>query len=366
MSRLATSMRGRSLVLALMIMAIAAPTAEASAEKRALIVTVSTYGTETGWDPISSERDEPMIRHALLRHGFTTIEHVEEGEATRAGIVEAFRRYLLEPAVAGDVAVFHYSGHGHQITDDGQDELDGYDEVLVPVDAPMRPPEGYTGDRHLRDDELGDLLYALRLKLGPSGDVLVFLDSCYSGTGTRGGGYPDPVRGTNEPIGEPARHDGRQLTADMASGIVDQAAATRGTGQETPAELAPMVVFSAEMHNRLAEETSNEDGERVGALSWALSKALVDAGAEASYRDLYETVKSHTAARHIPNSPAGGIRGRPGSAAVCRAGRGAATVFRNHVHEPRRRMGRTRRRRTRRPAARVGGRDPQDRHAQTR
>ena len=306
MPRVSTRMGdGCSFVLwfAFVLGAICAPLTGAQAEKRALIVTVANYNADTGWDPISSQRDEPMLRHALSRHGFTTIRHVADSEATRAGIVAAFKRYLLEPAAAGDVAVFHYSGHGHQITDDGRDELDGYDEVLVPVDAAMRPAEGYTGDKHVRDDELGDLLAELRRKVGPTGDVLVFLDSCYSGTGTRGGGYPDPVRGSSDPIGNPARHDGRPLETDTASGIVDPPAATRGSGTEQPADLAPMVVFSAEMHNRLAEETSNDEGDRVGALSWTLSKALADAGAQTSYRDLYEAVKAHTAARHIPNSP---------------------------------------------------------------
>ncbi|HEX5788301.1 MAG TPA: caspase family protein [Woeseiaceae bacterium] len=299
---LRSARRSAALAVVAAFALLAAPT-NASAEKRALIVTVSVYAEGTGWDPISSQRDEPLIRNALSRHGFTTIEHIAEAEATRAGIVAAFRQHLLEPARPGDVAVFHYSGHGHQVTDDGRDELDGYDEVLVPVDAAMRPPEGYTGDKHLRDDELGDLLHELRQKIGPTGDVLVFLDSCYSGTGTRGGGYPDPVRGTNEPIGDPARHDDRPLAADTASGIVDAAAATRGAGPDAPAGLAPMVVFSAEMHNRLAEETTDDAGERVGALSWTLGKALADAGAQTSYRDLFEAVKVNTAARHIPNQP---------------------------------------------------------------
>lgn len=293
----------RGVLAAGVIAAVAVPVTDAIAAKRALIVTIGNYHEDTGWDPISSERDEPMLRNALSRHGFSIIEHVDEGTATRTGIVTAFRRHLLDASATGDVVVFHYSGHGQQITDDGGEELDGYDEVLVPVDAAKRPPAGYNGDKHLRDDELGDLIHELRQKVGPAGDVLVFLDSCYSGTGTRGGGYPDPVRGTNDPIGSPARHDGRAPESDTASGAVDDSVPTRGAGNDRPEDLAPMVVISAETHNRLAEETTDDDGERVGALSWALSKALAEAGAQTSYRDLYEAVKTHTAARHIPNDP---------------------------------------------------------------
>ncbi|MGH8167617.1 MAG: DUF4384 domain-containing protein, partial [Woeseiaceae bacterium] len=53
----------------------------------------------------------------------------------------------------------------------------------------------------------------------------------------------------------------------------------------------------------LAEEATDEQGERVGALSWALSKALSEAGSETTYGDLFDAVKTHTAERSIPNRP---------------------------------------------------------------
>ena len=77
--------------------------------------------------------------------------------------------------------VFHYSGHGQQITDDNGDEPDGYDETIVPYDAPMRAEAGYRGDKHLRDDELARKLLALRAKVGPTGNVVFAFDSCFSG-----------------------------------------------------------------------------------------------------------------------------------------------------------------------------------------
>jgi hypothetical protein len=86
------------------------------------------------------------------------------------------------------------------------------------------------------------------------------------------------------------------LGVDTGGGFVE-----RSTG--TAADRAPMVVFSAETHNMLAEETSDDTGGRVGALSWALSTSLARAGKTTSYRDLFEAVTLRTAERAIPNNP---------------------------------------------------------------
>ena len=55
---------------------------------------------------------------------------------TRKGFENAFKRYLIDRVQRGDIAYFHYSGHGQQIADDNGDEADGYDETLVAIDAP--------------------------------------------------------------------------------------------------------------------------------------------------------------------------------------------------------------------------------------
>ena len=293
------------IALSVTLVALSLSSAATAANKHALIVTIGEYEEDTGWDSLASNNDLPLIRFALERHGFndTNIVHLPESKATRDGIMNAIREHLIEPSSAGDIAVFHYSGHGQRITDDGRDELDGFDEALVPVNAPKSAADGYTGQKHLRDDDLGDLLYELRQKIGLDGDVLVFLDSCYSGTGTRGGDYPNPVRGTADTIGEARQQDGRNLEADVSSGAFDASARTRGAAADGPAKLASMVVLSAETHDRLAEEATDERGERVGALSWALSKALSEAGSKTTYEDLFDAVKTHTAERSIPNRP---------------------------------------------------------------
>ena len=78
-------------------------------------------------------------------------------------------------AKPGDRLLFHYSGHGSQIVDRHGDELnDRMDEIICPYDMDW--------DRNfITDDDLRELFAGL-----PQGATLVVvLDACNSGTGTR-------------------------------------------------------------------------------------------------------------------------------------------------------------------------------------
>ncbi|SJL15120.1 uncharacterized protein ARMOST_18604 [Armillaria ostoyae] len=52
---------------------------------------------------------------------------------TRRNVIEAML-WLVEDARPNDSLFFHYSGHGGQTRDKDGDEVDGYDEVIFPVD----------------------------------------------------------------------------------------------------------------------------------------------------------------------------------------------------------------------------------------
>ena len=264
----------------------------AAGQKRALIVAISNYAPSTGWRIIHSSNDVPLIRDALVRHGFApaAIHELTDSAATRKGILDAVRQHLLEPAQPGDVLVLHYSGHGQQITDDGDDEIDGYDEALVPYDAPMTPDAAsrYAGEKHLRDDELNTMMLALRRKVGPSGNVVLFIDSCYSGTISRGGDA-DPL-GTERggpPFGPPKVANA--AGSKPGSGFYESG--TRGAGPTAEPQLAPYIVFSAARNNDRAFETITPDGRSVGSLSFALGAALAAPDVALSYRTVFERVK---------------------------------------------------------------------------
>lgn len=84
---------------------------------------------------------------------------------------------LIAGMVAGDEAIFHYSGHGTLISDTNGDEATGYDSCLCPLDyaAPSSAGGGLITDDEIR---------ALLVNRVPRGARLyVILDCCHNGTG---------------------------------------------------------------------------------------------------------------------------------------------------------------------------------------
>ena len=274
---------------------------DTSPQKRALIVALNTYESSTGWWNLASDHDIPLIQGALNRHGFVdaNIQVLPNEQATKEGIIEAFTSQLIEGANKGDVLVFHYSGHGQQLTDDENgEELDGYDEAIVPYDAPLCPgevykrgvcvPQNYQGEKHLRDDDLHTLVQRARQQVGPKGNVVVFLDSCFSGTGTRG---RLNVRGSAKPLGFPKIKQARGKIIDEGGGYFEGTQQISGSLQGLSVDLAPYVVFSAARNNQLAYQTESDEALEVGSLSLALSKALLNFGKGTSYRTVFDHVK---------------------------------------------------------------------------
>jgi hypothetical protein len=280
------------------------PASAQEGTKRALVIAIGDYGEPpinpvTGrpalaYRDLSSANDAVLVRAALERQGFSAhdVRVLADGEATLEGIRSALQRLVRETR-EGDVVVIHYSGHGHRITNDDpaqDEEIDGYDEVLVPYGAPAELWEGYDGSLHLRDDELGEYIAQIRTRAGRSGNVTVFLDACYSGTGTRGDGL---ARGQEAPLGAPAFAAGAPATRgspddDHGTGIdAARPRATRGGD----VGLAPFVVFSAASPRQMAKEVRDVDGRTpVGSLSYALARALPEAGPGTTNRALFATI----------------------------------------------------------------------------
>lgn len=264
------------------------------AERHALIIALSSYNEETGWSSISSANDVEIIKQALIIKGFSEKNiHVYIDGLTKEGILNAIQSDLINKVKKGDVVYFHFSGHGQQVADNDGDELDGLDEALVPVDAPARNKmlnpttgalEDYNGDKHLRDEELGLILDELRIKLGTSGNVMVVIDACHSGTATRG---LSKARGSKEP--------------NVPDGWVKPNSKSRGEIKEigfglitTEANKAGMVCFSGSGQDELNYEYE-ENNIGYGSLSYVMSKALIESNNSTSYRALFENIKNKMA-----------------------------------------------------------------------
>ena len=167
-------------------------------EKRALLVGISCYDTQqTGyqWNNINGTNDIRLLAPILKSSGFK-VATLTDSQATHDNIIAGINR-LLSAAQRGDIIYFHFSGHGQPVEDLSGDEVDGWDEALVPADArKVYQPGVYTGGKHILDDDLGPLIDRLRAKVGSRGMVYVALDACHAGTSSRGEDDEDDICAT--------------------------------------------------------------------------------------------------------------------------------------------------------------------------
>lgn len=105
------------------------------------------------------------------------------GDPTLQGIRDAFAA-LQAKLAPGDFVYLHFSGHGTQAPAiDPDTEIDGLDEMFLPIDiGPWNDTVGSV-ENGLVDDEIGSLIAGLR---NTGATVWAVFDACHSGTVTRG------------------------------------------------------------------------------------------------------------------------------------------------------------------------------------
>ncbi len=173
-----------------------------AAERWAIIVGIGSYPEDSGWKSIHGDNDIELVVPMLLRNQFQQ-QHISiliNEQATKCNIENAVNA-LITHLRSGDIVYFHFSGHGQLVTDISGDEGDyGYDESLVPYDAKSKYEfNGYKGENHIIDDELNQWLMTIKKRIGCSGKILVVLDACHSGGGSRDENDDEkPLRGTRD------------------------------------------------------------------------------------------------------------------------------------------------------------------------
>jgi len=144
----------------------------------ALLVGINKYYT-SGNDLKGCVNDVENMKEFLLNHcGFSLmqIKTLTDKQATESNIIKSLKQ-MVEQAKQGDHLIFHFSGHGSQVPDNGffsQEEADGLDEVLCPYDFDF-------GGIFIRDDKLRKIVD----ELNPEATLDVILDCCHSGTGLK-------------------------------------------------------------------------------------------------------------------------------------------------------------------------------------
>ncbi|MBE7380823.1 MAG: caspase family protein [Leptolyngbya sp. SIO1E4] len=161
--------------------------AQSTPRKLALLVGINDYPQDGLFPPLNGCVNDVELQYHLLVHRFgfkpSDIVKLTDQQATRAGILTAFEEHLIKQAQPGDVAVFHFSGHGSRVLDPDQDFPDGLNSTLVPVDSLL--PAGFPQNGGSVQDITGHTLFLLGSAL-PTENFTMVLDSCHSGGAKRG------------------------------------------------------------------------------------------------------------------------------------------------------------------------------------
>lgn len=204
------------------------------------------------------------------------LEVLTDAQATRPAIIEQFRTHLGR-AGPGDVALFHYSGHGVQ----AGTAPDFADYFPAATDESLLCYDSYSdGGYVLADKELAVLVQGVA---AAGAEVCVTLDCCHSGSGTRDLGDEDALARSVDTI-----FAARPLEA-YADGWY---AAQKARGEPVVPPAARHILLAA--CDRL--QTAKEDPEtHSGVFTSVLLDVLAKSGGAISYSELF--VRARTAAR---------------------------------------------------------------------
>jgi len=112
-----------------------------------------------------------ILQQKFSYNNFNMLTDLTETKPTKQNIINSLV-HLLVNARKGDSLFFLYSGHGTCTVDLNKDEMDGQDEMIVPLD-------GVNVSTCILDDELNAIVKN-NLKEGVK--LFMLFDSCFSGT----------------------------------------------------------------------------------------------------------------------------------------------------------------------------------------
>jgi len=265
--------------------------ATAGPTRRALLIGISDYlyddVAEADRDPGSKIKDlrgavndVRLMKQVLIqRFAFEekNITTLEDSQATRDSMLAALKEIVAKTGPE-DIVYIHFSGHGSRVADTDGDEDDGKDETLLPYDARTG------GVPDITDDEMYYILKKLDAK-----DALVVLDSCHSGTATRGESeVQDRWAEEDSRVALYAATDNRQELVSRG----DDAAESRGDGSSTVlSESYRYVLITGAAAEQTAKDSKVNGSEYYGWLSWSLATSLSELDQSASANRIHRNIQ---------------------------------------------------------------------------
>jgi hypothetical protein len=270
--------------------------------KRALIVGVNQFAG--GITPLKGCVNDTKEMSAILTKyfGFKDIKTLTDSAATQQGIRDGLAWLLGDYEGGGkDVRVFHFSSHGTQVPDEGDEEWDYVDEVIVPHDHDWYKP--------FRDDDLREIFDDI-----PEDVNFTFIaDCCHSGSIQRAmfdtaiqwaPRQLDPPPEIKAQLDESRKMAQKGFDAWAAVHLAEMLkdvppdqwtvkmqeflALLRKAWEENRYGFVNVAnhILLAGCEDRQTAADANIAGEWRGAFTWALSKAVREANGDLSYEQL--------------------------------------------------------------------------------
>ena len=215
--------------------------------------------------------------------GFSTSTHLTK-KATRPLVMKAVRS-AARALKAGDIFMLSYSGHGGQLPDKNNDEPDGMDETWCLYDG------------ELVDDEL----YAMYGQFAQGVRILVFSDSCHSGTVTKLAYYHGTTGARATPVGGEVRF--RAMPPDVAlrtyrknQAFYDKILTERIPKDSQADPKATILLLSGCQDNQLSQ-----DGAFNGLFTSQLLKVWKNGLFKGSYRGFHRAIVGRMPPDQTPN-----------------------------------------------------------------
>ena len=256
--------------------------------KYAVIVGIGHQPTDTKWKNTTGDKDAVVMRDLLKKQGFDSLILLTNEQATKSNVTGALNQ-AIKSLQAGDIFVFHYAGHGQQIEDDNNEDIDGLDEALALYGAPSRYDNWYRFENHLRDDEFSEIIDRMRAKLGDRGEVLIITDA---GFGTENSTGSDSIRGGAKAF-VPAEFSQAGRYMDISAGIYED----RPFGMPANS-VAPIVTISASLTHQVACEFGGN-----GALTRAFERAMEKYTVKTTYEDLFNLIVANFKEMNLTQFP---------------------------------------------------------------
>ena len=114
---------------------------------------------------------EPIICHFFNKKKNINAEDEPEKYTPTKKNIQFYLKWLVDGSKSGDTLVFYFSGHGLRQPDFNNDERDGFDETICPVD--------FMQEGMILDNEINSTI-VWPLEKGVTLHAIV--DACHSGT----------------------------------------------------------------------------------------------------------------------------------------------------------------------------------------